>query len=156
MNRSIVKFMVAAAMVGLTLVVMAGCGGGQEKTGAERRAERKAEMGPEGTVEAFCRAVAGGDFATAKALCDTVAMNGYLERYAEALDAQVRRDSGAVAIAAAELAKTVFTVDDIVRDGENRHVHYTICAGEGMSKKKTATVKKIEGVWKVEEITDRP
>ena len=51
---------------------------------------------------------------------------------------------------------TVFTVDDIVRDGENRHVHYTICAGEGMSKKKTATVKKIEGVWKVEEITDRP
>ena len=146
------KAITATLTVGLTLVVMAGCGGGQEKKGAERRAE----MGPEGTVEAFCRAVAGGDFATAKALCDTVAMNGYLERYAEALDAQVRRDSGAVAIAAAELAKTVFTVDDIVRDGENRHVHYTICAGEGMSKKKTATVKKIEGVWKVEEITDRP
>ena len=142
--------MVAAVMVGVTLVVMAGCGGGQEKTGAEKRAE----MGPEGTVEAFCRAVAGGDFAVAKSLCDTVAMNGYLERYAEAFDAQVRRDSGAVAIAAAELAKTVFTVDDIVRDGENRHVHYTICAGEDMSKKKTATVKKIEGVWKVEEITD--
>ena len=151
MNRSIVKFMVAAAMVVVTLVV-AGCGGGQEKKGAEKRAE----MGPEGTVEAFCRAVAGGDFAAAKALCDTVAMNWYLERYAEALDAQVHRDSGAVAIAAAELAKTVFTVDDIVRDGESRHVHYTICAGEGMSKKKTATVKKIEGVWKVEEITDRP
>ena len=150
------KAITATLTVGLTLVVMAGCGGGQEKKGAERRAEKRAEMGPEGTVEAFCRAVAGGDFATAKALCDTVAMNGYLERYAEALDAQVRRDSGAVAIAAAELAKTVFTVDDIVRDGENRHVHYTICAGEGMSKKKTATVKKIEGVWKVEEITDRP
>ena len=150
------KAITATLTVGLTLLMMAGCGGGQEKKGAERKAERRAErkaerraekraeMGPEGTVEAFCRAVAGGDFAAAKALCDTVAMNGYLERYAEALDAQVRRDSGAVAIAAAELAKTVFTVDDIVRDGESRHVHYTICAGEGMSKKKTATVKKIE------------
>ena len=57
-------------MVGVTLMMMAGCGGGQEKTGAEKRAE----MGPEGTVEAFCRAVAGGDFAVAKSLCDPVAI----------------------------------------------------------------------------------
>lgn len=128
------------------MLMMAGCG---------ERKEETVNLGPEETVEAFCRAVAGGEFEKAKTLCDTVAMNGYIERYSEALTMQARKDSGAVAIAAAELAKTVFTVDDIVRDGENRHVHYTICAGEGMNKKKTATVKRTEGVWKVEEITDR-
>ena len=126
--------------------MVAGCGSG-EKAGAE--------MGPEETVEAFCRAVAGGEFDKAKMLCDTVAMNGYIERYAAELAAQARRDSGAVAIAAAELAKAVFTVDDIVRDGESRQVYYTLSAGDGMDRKKTATVKKTEGVWKVEEITDR-
>ena len=143
LNEMKYRILVTAA---LTLMV-AGCGSG-EKAGAE--------MGPEGTVEAFCRAVAGGEFAKAKELCDTAAMNGYIARYAEALQAQARRDSGAVAIAAAELAKAAFTVDDIVRDGECRQVHYTMSAGDGMDKKKTATVKKIEGVWKVEKITDRP
>ena len=145
MNKIINKFIIATITVGITLMV-AGCGGG-EKAGAE--------TGPEGTVEAFCRAVAGGDFDKAKALCDTVAMKGYIERYAAELATQARRDSSAVAIAAAELAKAAFTVDDIVRDGESRHVHYTMSTADGMDKKKTATVKKIEGVWKVEEITDR-
>ena len=134
-------------MTAALTLMMAGCGGGEKKG---------AETGPEETVEAFCRAVAGGEFAKAKELCDTAAMNGYIARYAEALQAQARRDSGAVAIAAAELAKAEFTVDDIVRDGESRQVHYTMSTADGMNKRKTATVKKTEGAWKVEEITDRP
>ena len=146
------KAITATLTVGLTLMMMAGCGGGQEKTGAEKRAE----MGPEGTVEAFCRAVAGGDFAAAKALCDTVAMKPYIDSYAEALTSQTKKDGGVAAIAAESLSMMEFTTDDIVKDGDSRKVHYTIAGPEGMSKKKTATVKKIEGVWKVEEITDRP
>ena len=145
------KAITATLTVGLTLM-MVGCGGGQEKKGAEKRAE----MGPEGTVEAFCRAVAGGDFAAAKALCDTVAMKPYIDSYAEALTSQTKKDGGAAAIAAESLSMMEFTTDDIVKDGDSRKVHYTIAGPEGMSKKKTATVKKTEGVWKVEEITDRP
>ena len=144
------KAITATLTVGLTLM-MAGCGGGQEK-----KAEKRAEMGPEGTVEAFCRAVAGGDFAAAKALCDTVAMKPYIDSYAEALTSQTKKDGGAAAIAAESLSMMEFTTDDIVKDGDSRKVHYTIAGPEGMIKKKTATVKKIEGVWKVEEITDRP
>ena len=147
MNRSIVKFMVAAAMVGVTLM-MAGCGGGEEK--------KRAEMGPEETVEAFCRAVAGGEFAAAKALCDTVAMKPYIDSYAVALASQTKKDGGAAAIATETLSMMEFTTDDIIKDGDSRKVHYTIAGPEGMNKKKTATVKRIEGVWKVEEITDRP
>ena len=131
--------------IALTLM-LAGCGNRQAET---------VNLGPEETVEAFCRAIAGGEFDEAKEFCDTATMTGYIARYAEALEAQARRDSGAVAIAAAELAKTEFTVEDIVKDGEFRHVHYTISAGEGMNKKKTATVKKTEEGWKVEDITDR-
>lgn len=140
------KAITATLTVGLTLMMMAGC--------RERKAET-VNLGPEETVEAFCRAVAGGEFEKAKTLCDTVAMNGYIERYSEALTMQARKDSGAVAIATAELAKSEFAIDDVVRNGESRQVHYTIATGDGMNKKKTATVKRTEGVWKVEEITDR-
>lgn len=137
----------AAAVVGVMLMA-AGCGGGKEK---------KTEVtGPAETVEAFCRAVAAGEFEKAKELCDSVAMKGYIDTYAEEMETMARRDSGAVAIAAATLAAGRFTVDDMTRDGDSRQIFYTIDAGDGMSKKKTATVRKTEGVWKVEEITDRP
>ena len=134
MNRDMNKVM-AAAVVGVTLMV-AGCGGGKEK---------KAEVtGPAETVEAFCRAVAAGEFEKAKELCDTVAMKGYIDTYAEEMETMARRDSGAVAIAAATLAAGRFTVDDMTRDGDSRQIFYTIDAGDGMSKKKTATVRKTE------------
>lgn len=139
----------AAAVVGVTLMMVAGCGGGKK--------EKKAEvLGPAETVEAFCRAVAAGGFDEAKELCDTVAMKDYIDTYAGAVEAMARKDSGAVAIAAVTLAAGRFTVDDMTRDGDSRQVHYTIDAGDGMNKKKTATVRRTEGVWKVEKITDRP
>lgn len=147
MGKSINRFIVSA-MTTAVMLMAAGCGGGKEK---------KAEVtGPAETVEAFCRAVAAGEFEKAKELCDTVAMKGYIDTYAEEMETMARRDSGAVAIAAETLAAGRFTVDDMTRDGDSRQVLYTIDAGDGMSKKKTATVRKTEGVWKVEEITDRP
>lgn len=141
---------VTAAVVGATLMLVAGCGEKKEKK------EQEQVQGPAETVEAFCRAVAAGDFGKAKELCDTVAMKGYIETYMEAMETMAISDSGAVAIAAATLAEGQFTVDDMTRDGDSRQVSYTIGAGDGMNKKKTATVRKTEGVWKVEEITDRP
>ena len=55
------------------IVVLAGCRQGTEKEQA---------ISPEQTVEAFCRAVASGDMSQAQSLCDTVAMEGYLQEWA--------------------------------------------------------------------------
>ena len=122
---------------------------------AERSGGRtEVTLGPEETVEAFCRAVAGLDFEKAMSLCDTTAMNGYIRQYVQAWDMMARKDSGATAIAAASLAGAEFTVEDMAREGDRRMITYTIAAGKDMSKKKTAVVRKEEGAWKVEKITD--
>ena len=137
---------VLGAMAAIILTV-AGCGGGNEKKAGEA-------MGPEETVEAFCRAVARGDFAAAMTLCDTTAMSPYIRKYAEAWDMLAKKDSGATAIAGAILSEAEFVFEKTVKDGDSRTMTYTI-GKDGMTKRKTATVKKEEGVWKVERITDR-
>ena len=111
-------------------------------------------MGPEETLEAFCRTMSGGEFEEAMSFCDTMTMIGYIERYAQAWNMMAKKDSGATAIAAATLADAEIIVEDISKDGDKRTITYIIAAGEGMKKKKTATVGKAEGVWKVEKITD--
>ena len=126
------------------LVMAAGCGGRQDK---------KAEMGPAETVEAFVRAVTAGEFDEAMSLCDTLTMKEYVDRYAGAWDMLTRKDSSATAIAAGIMADFEFAVEDIAKNDDSRLVTYTVTAG-GKTKTKTATVKKDEGVWKVEEITD--
>ena len=68
---------------------------------------------------------------------------------------QVKADSSAAAIAAAMLSEADFKVEDIAREGEKRHILYIMDAGNGLKKEKKATVRKEEGVWKVEQITDR-
>lgn len=140
MNRKI-----AVGALAVAVLLTAGCGGKKEK---------KDVMGPEETVEAFVRAVAGGEFSEAMSFCDTLTMKKYISDYAQAWDVLVRKDSGAVAIAAAVLAEADFRTEDVVKDGDQRKVTYTLDAGEGKNKKKTATVRKEEGVWIVEEITD--
>ncbi len=129
------------------MLMAAGCGG--------RKNEKNATvMGPEETLEAFCRTLSGGEFEEAMSFCDTMAMKGYIERYAQAWNMMAKKDSGATAIAAATLADAEIIVEDIAKEGDKRTITYIIAAGEGMKKKKTATVGKVEGVWKVEKITD--
>ena len=133
--------------VTVLLIMAAGCG--ERNSGSTDVA-----LGPEETVEAFCRAVAGSDFEKAMSLCDTTTMKGYIGQYAQAGDMMARKDSGATAIAAASLANAEFIVEDMTRDGDKRMIIYTIAAGKDMNKKKTAVVRKEEGAWKVEKITD--
>ncbi len=133
-------FLAGAAAV--MMLMAAGCG--------EKKA---AVMGPDETVEAFCRAVAAGRFEEAKSLCDTVTMKGYIEKYAQAWNMLTEKDSKATAIASASLADADIMVEDIAKDGDRRIITYVIAAGD-MDKKKTATVRKEDGVWKVERITD--
>lgn len=143
MNRYIFRNAFLSGAIALLMLAAAGCG--EKKAGV---------MGPEETVEAFCRAVAGGEFEKAARLCDTTAMKGYIQDYAQALDMLARKDSAAVSIAAESLAEASFEIEDTARDGDRRIVTFTIDAGDGMNKKKTAAVRKEEGEWKVEKITD--
>lgn len=131
-----------AALIGIC-TLMHGC----------RDAEEKKAMGPEAAVEAFCRAVAAGDFETADELCDTVSMKGYLDEWRKVWNDLQKEDSSALAIASSMLSGAEIEVIRTERNGEKRTVLYRIEA-EGNSKTRTATVKNEEGEWKVEEISD--
>ena len=117
------------------------------------RNSNSVEMGPAEVVEAFNRAITGGDFATAYQLCDTLSMKDYLESYEEAWNVLTAEDSSALSIAASILEKAVIEVQEVRKEDEKRIVLYSLEA-DGHSKKRKATVKKEEGEWRVEEITD--
>lgn len=131
-----------AALIGIC-TLMHGC----------RDAEEEKAMGPEAAVEAFCRAVAAGDFETADELCDTVSMKGYMDEWRKVWNDLQKEDSSALAIASSMLSGAEIEVIRTERNGDKRTVLYRIEA-EGNSKTRTATVKNEEGEWKVEEISD--
>ena len=110
-------------------------------------------MGPAEVVEAFNRAITGGDFTTAYQLCDTVSMKDYLDSYQEAWNVLTAEDSSTLSIAVSILEKAVTEVKEVSKSDEKRIVLYSLEA-DGHSKTKKATVKKVEGAWRVEEITD--
>lgn len=129
-------------IIGISSII-SGCG----------NAEDKKEMGPEDVVEAFNRAVTAGDFDAACSLCDTVSMKGYLDSYIEAWETLQKEDSSALAIASSLLSGAVLEISKVEKDGEGKVVYYTLEA-DGHRKERKATVKKEEGEWKVQEITD--
>lgn len=120
-----------------------------------RDAEEKKAMGPEEVAENFCRAVAGGEFAQAWALCDTVSMKDYIDGRKEEWAMLEKQDSGAFRIASQMLSEVEFTIDDIVKEGEERHMFCSI-GFDGNKKGKLIILKKEEGEWKVKETADRP
>ena len=115
--------------------------------------ERSVEMGPAETVEAFCKAVAAGEWNEAKELCDTVSMKEYLDVQQEAWSRLGKEDSGAFAVAKDILAETSITIDASDKAEDKRIITYTLAA-DGLSKKCKATLKKEEGAWRVEKIQD--
>ena len=125
------------------LVILTGCKG----------AEKEKVMGPEQTVEAFCRAVTAGEWAEAEALCDTLNMKEYLDSYKEAWETLHKEDSCAMAIAKGILAGTVMSVEKVEKEDERRVVSYTLTA-DGNRKTRKATLRKEEGEWRVERISD--
>ena len=131
-----------AALIGIC-TLMHGC----------RDAEEKKAMEPEEVAEQFCRAVAGGEFGQARELCDTVAMKDYLNEQKATWKMLEQVDSSAFSIASEMLKNIDFTVEDIVKEGEERHL-FTSIGFNGSNKGKLIILKKEEGEWKVKMITD--
>ena len=119
-----------------------------------RDAEEKKVMEPEEVAEQFCRAVAGGEFEQALALCDTVAMKDYLNEQEASWNMLEQVDSSAFSIASEMLRNIDFTVEDIVKEGEERLL-FTSIGFNGSNKGKLIILKKEEGEWKVSQIADR-
>ena len=80
-----------------------------------RDAEEKKAMEPEAVAEAFCRAVAAGDFETASSLCSAADMAVYLDRQKEGWDeAREKEDSSALLIASDMLSDIGITIDEVI------------------------------------------
>ncbi len=115
--------------------------------------EKKEVMSPEAVVEAFSRAVAAGDFSSARAFCDTLSMDTYLENYKKVMSSLQKEDSAATAIASSILAGAEFEVSDVAKKDDTRIVRYTLRAGSNQ-KDKEAVLKKVEGEWRVTTVID--
>ena len=135
------KFILRINAVVAGIAILAGCGRGEKA------------MGPEETVEAFCRAVTAGQWSQAEALCDTLSMKEYIDSHKEAWATLQAEDSCTLAIAEAILADTVMTVEEVRKEDDRRVVSYTLAA-DGNSKTRMAVLKKEAGEWRVERITD--
>ena len=129
----------------VSLTVLAGCTG-------SRKAK---EMGPAETVEAFCKALVSGEYDEAFSFCDSLQMQSYIDNIRAAFNEAARRDSSAAAIAASILKEAQVEIGEISKEQDKRMVNYTIIINEDLKKEKIASMKKEEGEWKIEAITDR-
>lgn len=132
-------------IIGLTICFMClfGCKG----------SEKSVEMGPVETVEAFCKAVATGQWDDAKALCDTLSIGEYIENQMQTWAQLEKEDEGAMRVAKSIMESATVTIDDMHKADEKRIVTYTIKT-DGLSKTKKAVLRKEEGAWRVEAITE--
>lgn len=144
-NRKHILIAGAIAAVLLLLLLVRGCGGKEDSV----------ELGPAETAEAFCRALAAGEFARARELCDTVSMKAYIDTYRSAFESFSEENEKAAAIASGILGDMDFSVENMTKEGGRRIVFYTIGLSDGIKRNKVATLMKVEGAWKVETVTDR-
>lgn len=137
--RHIVLVIISAA------AVLSGCSG----------AGKNKVLEPEEVVKAFCNAVTGGEYELALEFCDSTMMCQYVEGIRATVSEAARRDSSAAGIAAAILKEAEIEIGDIRKEQDRRLVDYSIVISDEIRKDKIATMKKEEGEWKIEAITDR-
>lgn len=129
----------------ISIAAITGCG----------RSEKGKEMGPAETVEAFCKALVSGEYDEAFSFCDSLQMQSYINNIRTAFGEAARRDSSAAAIAASILKEADIEIGETAKEQDKRLVNYAIVINEELRKDKVATMKKEEGEWKIEAITDR-
>lgn len=110
------------------------------------------ELGPAETLETFYKAVTTGDFEAAESCCNGIEMTDYID----ALQTAWKKSGEDIsAILPSIMTRIEVKTTDVTKNGQDRTVFYTLSAEDGIQKEKTATVGKIEGVWKITAITDR-
>lgn len=139
--KNILKYASVAAIAALSIV---SCKSSQES---------HRELEPEEVVETFSRAIVSGDFEKAASLSDTVSMRTYLENCISIWKEMQEKDSSILAIASSILSEAGITIESSEKTETGRAVYYRIEA-EGKNKRKMAALKKEEGEWRVEAITD--
>lgn len=113
---------------------------------------KRAEPGPEETLRTFYMELCAGDFDMAESLCDSLTMDGYIDGLRKVWN---ESDSPVCAIASDILSEMAVKVTDVEKNGHNRTIFYELTARDGQNKEKVATLRKEEGGWKIERITDR-
>lgn len=131
--------------IAVAAVLLAGCKGGETR--------KKTEMGPEEVVEAFTRHIAAGKFEQALGFCDPTSMQAYIDQCITAWERLENKDSSVLSIASSLLESAEFKVEKTEKTDAGREVYYSIEA-DGYSKRKIAALRKEEGEWRVERITD--
>ena len=107
-------------------------------------------LSPEGTLEAFHKALYSGEFEQATALCDTLGMKEYVDSFRTVWQ---RSDAGITGIVSDIMSETQLKITDTKKSEEGRTIFYEL-SFDGKSKTKTASMKKEEGEWKIAKITD--
>jgi hypothetical protein len=110
--------------------------------------------GPEVIVRDFTEAMKTGDFEKARSLCDTSAMQEYLDAYMQKWETKSLKDSAAFASTVRILGETTIEIDKVDMLDGVCFIDYTLGL-DGNIRKCHAGLKKEEGEWKVTEITDR-
>lgn len=128
----------------IAILCMASCEGSKTKSEA---------MGPEGVVEAFTKAITAGDFEQACGFCDESLMGDYLENFMNTWMVLHKKDSSVLLTASSILSEAAIRIDKVAKENEGRTVYYRIEA-EGQVRNKKAELKKEEGEWKIQAITD--
>ena len=86
-------------------------------------------------------------------LCDTVSMKEYLDVWTATWSELAHKDSSALRIASGILSQSAFTLVKVEKEGDRRTITFTL-ETEGHRKNRKAAVKKEEGEWRVESMTD--
>lgn len=109
-------------------------------------------IGPEVIVRNFMDAMKTGDFEKARSLCDTSAMQEYLEAYIDKWTTKSLKDSAAFSSAVKILSETTIDTGTIEEKDGVCFIDYTLEL-DGNTRKCHASLKKEEGEWKITEIT---
>ena len=113
---------------------------------------KRAEPGPEETLRTFYMELCAGDFDMAESLCDSLTMDGYIDGLRKVWN---ESDSPVCAIASDILSEMSIEITDTEQNSQSRTIFYKLTATDGQNKEKIATLRKEEGAWKIEAITDR-
>ena len=117
-----------------------------------RGKDSQTELGPDKTLMEFYSNLCSGNFEQATLLCDTLTMNGFINKFRRTWE---ETDSTVCAMASDILSDMTVVVTDTEKNGQTRTIFYVLATTDGQNKEKVATLRKEEGAWKIEAITDR-